>query len=358
MDYRRWTRTQDDPAPDDVTEKPICDALATGKDGVFFGCDGMNEQSRCCYSPARLPQTGSPTDATVPRVASATETSRARDEVILPGGLFLMGDAFGEGYRADGEGPVHEVELAPFSIDRSCVSVAEFAEFVAETGYRTEAEQFGYSAVFHLYVQADTEDIVGTFGVRWWLGVRGADWCHPYGPKSNTENLQDHPVVHVSHNDALAYCAWAARDLPTEAEWEYAARAGEVGLRYPWGNELEPCGEHRANVWQGDFPQTNTGADGWKTTAPVRSYEPNGFGLYQMIGNVWEWCGDWFNTSTYEEGRRCNPRGPNIGSGRVTRGGSYLCHHSYCSRYRVAARSFNTPDSSTGNTGFRTVRRG
>lgn len=308
-----------------------------------------------CCTPAR-------TDAAVAgeldsSAIPASSGAREQSEVHLPGGTFLMGDSFHEGYVGDGEGPVHEVEVGPFSIDTTCVTVSEFARFVEATGYSTEAEKFGNSAVFHLAVLADREDIVGNYGVPWWLAVRGADWRHPYGPKSDVAGLTDHPVVHVSHNDALAYCAWAGRDLPTEAEWEYAARGGVAGLRFPWGNELEPGGAHRANVWQGEFPRRNNAADGWMTTAPVKTYEPNGFGLYQMVGNVWEWCADWFSPSTYRNSPHRDPRGPATGQARVTRGGSYLCHHSYCSRYRVAARSSNTPDSSTGNTGFRTVGR-
>lgn len=269
-----------------------------------------------------------------------------------------MGDSFGEGYAADGEGPVHQVELSPFSIDMACVTVAQFAAFAEATGYRTEAETFGNAAVFHLTVQARSQHIVGHFGVPWWLLVEGADWRHPYGPLSDALERPDHPVVQVSHNDALAYCRWAGRRLPTEAEWEFAARGGLAGRRFPWGDVLEPEGQHRANVWQGRFPLLNTGADGWIATAPVRSFPPNAFGLYQMSGNVWEWCADWFDSGYYTRSPRRDPGGPETGTARVTRGGSYLCHDSYCNRYRVAARSSNTPDSATANMGFRTVATG
>jgi formylglycine-generating enzyme required for sulfatase activity len=152
-------------------------------------------------------------------------------------------------------------------------------------------------------------------------------------------------VLHVSWNDVQAYCAWAGKRLPTEAEWEYAARGGLEGKLFPWGDELEPGGEHLMNVWQGAFPAENTGADGFYGTCPVDEFPPNGFGLHNMTGNVWEWCSDWFRSDLH-------PGATN----RVTRGGSYLCHHSYCERYRVAARNSLTPDSTTGNTGFRCVR--
>ncbi|AXC50579.1 formylglycine-generating enzyme family protein [Paracoccus suum] len=276
-------------------------------------------------------------------------------DVAVPAGTFRMGDAFGEGYPADGEGPVHAVTLPAFRIDAEAVSVARFAAFVETTGYLTEAERHGSSAVFHLAVQAARKDVVGSFGMPWWLAVRGADWRHPFGPLSGIDGAMDHPVVHVSHNDALAYCIWARRGLPTEAQWEYAARGGLAGQRYPWGNELTPDGTHQANLWQGVFPTWNSGDDGSLATAPARSFEPNGFGLYQPAGNVWEWCADWFDPGYYAVSPAVSPPGPETGTERVMRGGSYLCHASYCNRYRVAARTGNAPNSSCGNIGFRTV---
>nr|WP_229377781.1 formylglycine-generating enzyme family protein [Streptomyces sp. VRA16 Mangrove soil] len=276
------------------------------------------------------------------------------DQVLLSGGEFLMGDAFDEGFAADGESPVHAVRVTPFAIDVTAVTVAMFASFVEDTAYVTVAERERSSAVFHLAVAAERADIVGADpAVPWWLDVRGADWRHPHGPLSAAE--PDHPVVHVAWEDAMAYCGWAGRRLPTEAEWEYAARGGLDGRRYAWGDELTPGGRWLCNIWQGRFPYAKTGEDGWLATAPVRTYPPNGFGLYEVAGNVWEWCADWFAPDFYAHSPTVDPQGPRDGERRVMRGGSYLCHASYCDRYRVAARSANTPASSSGNCGFRTV---
>lgn len=261
----------------------------------------------------------------------------------------------------DGETPVHAVVVGGFEIDTTSVTNADWAAFVEATGHITEAESFGYSAVFHLALAADVEDVISRAPrTPWWLGVRGADWRHPGGRRSSVAGLEDHPVVHVSWNDALAYCDWAARSLPSEAEWEIASRGGIEGARYPWGDELparDGAGQWPCNIWQGTFPETNTCADGWPATAPVRSYEPNGYGVWQSVGNVWEWCADWFDPGYYARSPHRDPRGPESGQARVLRGGSYLCHDSYCNRYRNAARSSNTPDSSMGNAGFRTVAR-
>ncbi|WP_239082500.1 formylglycine-generating enzyme family protein [Actinoplanes teichomyceticus] len=271
--------------------------------------------------------------------------------MTVPAQVFRMGDAHGDGRPADGERPVHPVRVHAFTIDATPVTVADFRAFVTATGYRTEAESYGWSAVFHLAV-TDPGRVVGRMaGAPWWLGVEGADWAHPDGPSSTAGD--DHPVVHVSWHDARAYAAWAGRRLPSEAEWECAARGGRAGLRYPWGDTLPE--RWACNIWQGDFPARNTAEDGWVTTAPVRAYPPNDYGLYQPVGNVWEWCADWFSPGYYARSPVDDPRGPASGSSRVIRGGSYLCHDSYCNRYRNAARSSNTPDSSTGNTGFRTV---
>lgn len=265
-----------------------------------------------------------------------------------------MGDAFNEGYAADGEVPVHEVSLAPFWIDQTAVTNAQFATFCKATGYVTDAEQLGVSAVFHLAYTGNPRYVINRVDqAPWWFAVDGASWRNPEGPGSGITTRQNHPVVHVSWHDATAYCAWAGKRLPTEAEWEYAARGGLNSARYAWGDELTPRGRWLCNIWQGDFPRHNTQDDGFLTTAPVKTFRPNGYGLWQLAGNVWEWCADWFNPTYYTHSPAHDPTGPDSGTARVIRGGSYLCHDSYCHRYRVAARSSNTPDSATSNMGFR-----
>ncbi|EPZ42591.1 formylglycine-generating enzyme family protein [Alicyclobacillus acidoterrestris] len=277
--------------------------------------------------------------------------------VLIQGGRFLMGTDDAEGFVADGEGPVHEVELSPFWMDVCAVTNRRFKRFVEETGYTTEAERFGWSFVFRDFVPRD--GAVRMMGIvqtaPWWVGVEGAYWAAPEGPGSNIFDRLDHPVVHISWNDAVAFCEWSGTRLPTEAEWEYAARGGLVQNRYAWGDELHPNGEYRCNIWQGEFPVRNKGLDGYLGTAPAKSFQPNGYGLYNVCGNVWEWCADWFDRAYYRTSPLVNPRGPSSGESRVMRGGSYLCHASYCNRYRVAARTSNTPDSSSGHVGFRCV---
>jgi formylglycine-generating enzyme required for sulfatase activity len=276
--------------------------------------------------------------------------------VLLPGGEFLMGTDEAIGYAADGEGPVRRVSVAPFWIDPYAVSNDRFGAFVDATGYVTDAERYGWSFVFAGFLPDDFPDTRGVATAPWWRQVEGADWRHPEGPQSDIAARADHPVVHISWFDAASYCSWAGRRLPTEAEWEHAARGGLSQRRYSWGDELTPGGEHRCNIWQGTFPSLNTCEDGFAGTAPVHAYRANGHGLYNMTGNAWEWCADWFSPTYHIDGPREDPNGPPAGTHRVIRGGSYLCHESYCYRYRVAARSANTPDSSTGNTGFRCVR--
>jgi formylglycine-generating enzyme required for sulfatase activity len=308
----------------------------------------MSDEGPSCCAPARG-------EVSSPPLVPTERGQHGIEQVVLEGGAFAMGNSNGDENAGDGETPVHTVELAAYSIDATSVTNADFGRFVEATGYRTEAETFGYSAVFHLALAAEPDEVMGpASGTPWWAGVRGADWRHPGGSQSDLDGLDDHPVVHVSWNDAVAYCRWAGRRLPTEAEWEYASRGGLDGARYPWGDEPSDD-EWRCNIWQGEFPATNTEEDGFLTTAPVRTFQPNGYGLWQMVGNVWEWCADWFGPRYYKFSPAENPPGPSLGAARVIRGGSYLCHDSYCNRYRNAARSSNTPESSMGNAGFRTV---
>jgi formylglycine-generating enzyme len=312
-----------------------------------------------CCAPTGATRTGTRSEPQVPRGERSL-----RGQVWIPGGTFWMGDSHGDGYAADGETPVHRVALSPYFIDTKAVTNAQFASFVKATGYVTDAETDGVSAVFHLAVDAAPADILrGAADVPWWLAVRGADWRHPGGPRSSVGDLQNHPVVHVSWRDAQAYSRWAGKRLPTEAEWEYAARGGLDRARYPWGDELTRGGRWRCNIWQGEFPQRNTLDDGYLTTAPATAFAANGYGLHNTVGNVWEWCRDAFRATEYadraSEDPVLDPVSPEPSSSddplmhRVMRGGSYLCHDSYCNRYRVAARSSNTAESSSGNIGFR-----
>jgi formylglycine-generating enzyme required for sulfatase activity len=259
----------------------------------------------------------------------------AEEMVRLTGGKFRKGTDSGFPY----EGPSRVVEVPPFSIDVHEVTNRQFARFVEATGFKTEAEKWGWSAVFD--AQAGE-----------WRKVDGADWTHPGGPASDLHGHEDEPVVQVSWNDAVAYAQWARKRLPSEAEWEFAARGGLDGASYPWGNELEPHGRFLANYWQGSWPNGNTGADGFLGLARVKSFPPNGYGLYDMTGNAWEWVADWFLDAP-QGAASAQPAAP---TEKVIRGGSFLCNDSYCVGYRVAARNKNTPDSATNNTGFRCVR--
>ena len=280
--------------------------------------------------------------------------------IALPGGHFLMGTDFAFGFPADGEGPVRPVNVSPFSIDMTPVTNEQFAEFVRRTKYITEAERYNWSFVFwaHLPKVRFDELVADTVAqAPWWCKVYGAKWNSPEGPGSHIEDRPNYPVAHIAYTDASAYAQWADKQLPTEAEWEYAARGGLEQKLFPWGDDLEPDGKHLCNIWQGEFPSEDTADDGYAGASPVQAFPPNGYGLYSMTGNVWEWTQDWFGT-THRKHETLNPRGPKYGTEKVMKGGSFLCHASYCNRYRVAARTKNTPDSSTSNIGFRCVRRG
>ena len=301
----------------------------------------------------------------------------------IEGGSFQMGsDRF---YPE--EAPVRRVSVDGFWIDETPVTNRDFARFVAETGYVTFAEiapdPADYPDMLPELAQAGSLVFEPTDGpvplddvTGWWLFLFGADWRHPHGPESDLTGLDDHPVVHVVHADALAYARWAGRELPTEAEWEFAARGGLDGADYAWGDVLAPGGTPLANYWQGAFPHGNTLEDGWARTAPVRSYPANGYGLYDMIGNVWEWTQDWWSVPSPvaagakagccipadprggSEATSCDPRAAGTPIGRkVLKGGSHLCAESYCRRYRPAARHPQPIDTSTSHVGFRCIVR-
>lgn len=300
-------------------------------------------------------------------------SSLLADEMIwIPSGTFWMGSD--ERGMPDTK-PWHQVTVDGFWMDRAPITNIEFSEFVKETGYVTTAEkrldpkQYPGARLQDLepagIVFVQTEGPVDlTKPLNWWKLIRGASWEHPEGPHTNIENLSDHPVVHVSYEDAQAYAKWKGKRLPTEAEWEYAARGGLEKKKYVWGDEKLPEGKWMANIWQGKFPYDNSAEDGFMGTSPVKHYPPNGYGLYDMSGNVWEWCSDWYDAKYYSVSPSKNPQGPEKSydpnepriAKRVLRGGSFLCCDQYCRRYVPGGRGKNSPDSGTSNIGFRCVK--
>lgn len=316
-------------------------------------------------------------------------TSRFRSEtrpfgtgmVHLPGGLFRMGSD----HHYPEEAPAHMVRVDPFAIDETPVTNDQFARFVAETGHVTQAEiaprPEDYPGALPEYLKPGSAVFVPPGApvplgapLPWWRYVVGANWRQPYGPGSSIEGLGDHPVVQVSVADAAAYAEWAGKSLPTEAEWEFAARGGLDGADYAWGDELTPGGRHMANTWQGAFPNENLAEDGYLRTSPVKAFPPNGYGLYDMIGNVWEWTEDWYiarhasdatkpccapsNPRTLDRDGSVDPADPARVPRKVLKGGSHLCAPSYCRRYRPAARQPEAIDTATTHIGFRCVLRG
>lgn len=263
-----------------------------------------------------------------------------------------------ERFPDDGEGPLRSVIVSEFAIACFAVSNLQFGDFVRATGYSTDAERYGWSFVFQNFLSDDLRRTIGSGAAEtpWWVPVPHAYWAQPEGPPSTILDRLDHPVVHISWNDAQAYCKWSRTRLPTEAEWELAARGGLDQATYPWGSNLMQEGKHRCNIWQGSFPHHNTAEDGYDGTAPVHAFEPNGYGLHNVAGNVWEWCEDYFSAEYHRLTASVNPIQNRLAPARSLRGGSFLCHESYCNRYRIAARSSNTPDSSSSNIGFRVVR--
>lgn len=272
--------------------------------------------------------------------------------VDIPGGTAQIGTAQPQ-IRDDGEGPLRRKKIKPFRISSMTVTNADFAEFVADTGYVSEAERIGWSFVFFSDVPSTQKATQGVVGTEWWRVVNGATWYAPHGPGTTTI-APDHPVVQVSWNDAVAYALWCGGRLPSEAEWEHAARGGLGDVRFPWGNTDPDDDEHTpCNIWQGVFPNHNTKRDGFPHTAPAKSFEPNGYGLFNMVGNVWEWTGEPFRVKSLKKSAARKMEA--MKGHKLLKGGSYLCHRSYCYRYRIAARSGNTPDSATPHQGFRVV---
>jgi formylglycine-generating enzyme required for sulfatase activity len=253
----------------------------------------------------------------------------------------------------DGEGPPRPTKLSPYGIGRHTVTATLFADFVAATGYVTEAERYGWSFVFRDFVAPETARTAREVpGAPWWLAIEGADWRHPDGPLSSVDERLDHPVVQVSWNDARAFAAWAGGRLPTEAEWEHAARGG-TQREFPWGDEEPSDTDPPLNIWQGEFPRRNLGTDGYLGTAPAHSFAPNPFGLYNMSGNVWEWQADRFRVRSLAAVAKRRDAEALAEGERTLKGGSHLCHRSYCHRYRIAGRMGRAPDSATGHIGFR-----
>lgn len=312
----------------------------------------MSDQSgkSSCCTPARA----GASDAGTPEFdPNAKEISRPT-VVKIPGGIGLIGTKTPV-LAIDGEAPLRQKRIKPFLMDETTVTNARFADFVAATGYVTEAERFGNSFVFVSLLPEGSPTLPEVAGIPpWWRVVDGATWRAPAGPGSEETCYPDHPVVQVTWNDAVAFAKWAGGRLPTEAEWEHAARGGLEDVRYPWGdtdpNDLDyfPC-----NIWQGKFPDKNLGLDGHIATAPAKSFEPNGYGLYNLVGNVWEYSAQYFKVKSLK--KRVQQEHAHKKGYRLGKGGSFLCHASYCFRYRIAARTGSSPDSSTSHQGFRLV---
>jgi formylglycine-generating enzyme len=302
-----------------------------------------------CGPPAAPP--GRPAGAV--RTALGPALARPQRRVQLPGGRVRVG-THERLLPQDGESPPRDVRLAPFAIDPLAVTNAWFGSFVRATGYRTDAERYGWSLVFSAFV-VDAAAATGAANEPfWWRRIEGACWQRPEGPHSDLAGRLQHPVVHVSWNDAVSFAAWAGGRLATEAEWEYAAAGGHEGARFPWGDRepdddsFQPC-----NIWQGEFPSSNSGRDGFLATAPADAFAPNGYGLFNMSGNTWEWCADAFRVRSLARAAKARNQQAERNKERLLKGGSYLCHRSYCYRYRIAARTGAAADSSTGHVGFR-----
>lgn len=357
---------------------------------IFAGCSSaspgekVTEDSAMTCSNAVPPRFSAPVASPHDSIAFSGDTSTA-GMVYIPGGVFSMGADNDQ--ASQDEYPKHEVKVDAFWMDAHEVTNLQFRKFVEATGYITTAERKpdweelkkqmppGTPKPDESQLVAASLVFTPTSGPAdlnnystWWRWVPGADWKHPEGPASNIEGKDNYPVIHISWDDAMAYCKWAGKKLPTEAQWEFAARGGLKNNIYPWGNEHVNSGKPKANSWEGKFPYLNTAKDGFTGIAPVASFAKNGYGLYDMSGNVWEWCSDWYRSDYYERvagsGLLHNPQGPSdsydpqepYAPKKVLRGGSFMCNDSYCSGYRAARRMKSTHDSGMSNLGFRCVR--
>lgn len=311
--------------------------------------------SRTAPEPAQqpVPAGAAPAAPTYPPPGAAPTAPDIAEIADIPGGQALVGTDHPI-FPTDGESPLRRKKIAAFRIDATTVTNARFAAFAAQTGYVTDAERMGDSLVFQGLLPKGAPPSRAVAQTPWWRMIEGADWRNPLGPGSADRLAPDHPVTHVSWNDATAFAAWAGGRLPTEAEWEHAARGGLADAPFPWGEaepndtDFQPC-----NIWQGRFPQHDTGLDGYVGTAPARSFAPNGYGLYNMVGNVWEMTSEVFRVRSLKKAVNAAHAGKT--GYKLSKGGSFLCHRSYCYRYRIAARNSTSPDTSTSHIGFRLV---
>jgi sulfatase modifying factor 1 len=369
-------------------------ALAIVLSGVSVGSWIVIRQERAGPGSRSRPHSDRGTGGvtSVVRTPPSGDSLPSNDMVWIPGGSFMMGAEVGDVHpvtgevldsdssgllRASDEKPIHRVTVNGFWMDRTEVTNEQFERFARATGYLTTAEKAPDPRDFpgaprenlvpgSIVFQAPSGDVPLNNHYIWWKWTPGANWRHPEGPESDIRGREKHPVVHVSWYDAVAYAKWAGKRLPTEAEWEYAARGGLDRQRFVWGNEQKPGNQWPANIWQGRFPNENTLADGFYLTSPAATYPPNGFGLYDMSGNVWEWCADWYRPDYYARSARTNPPGPADSydpnepgmAKKVMRGGSYLCSDLYCTGYRPSARMKSTPDTGLSHSGFRCVKDG
>jgi len=329
-----------------------CLVINHNDEGSSCGCSSNRDGGGTCNNDIESSQLFKPTDH------KHVHQHLNQNMVLISGGTFTIGTDKPV-FLADGESPERSVTLDSFYLDKYEVTNSKFQKFTLSSGYVTEAEKFGNSFVADYFlsdaVKKDIQQAVA--GAPWWLPVEGADWRHPEGIHTNLNGRMDDPVVHVSWNDALQYCKWAGKRLPTEAEWEVACRNGKKNRLFPWGNKWNAKDQFWANIWTGRFPVDNTGEDGYTGPAPAHMFAQTEVGLHNMIGNVWEWTSDWWQVNHHHhsqmEKESKNPSGPKFGRDKVKKGGSFMCHKDHCYRYRCAARSQNTPDSSAHNLGFR-----